>query len=192
MSPAERSNALWRRRGRKAPPLVVNLYGQSADMQFPIGAICERYDVPIVQDAVVAWCQVPWQALGYIRPARIYSFNGNKIITTSGGGMLGHEEKVSADRARFVATQARDPAPHYQHSTIGYNYRMSNILAGVGRGQLKVLDQRVEARRAVYARGVCRRGVARVDAGTGLELPSHTGYRFFYRPGFSQNYSLRP
>ena len=81
-----------------------------------------------------------------------YSFNGNKIITTSGGGMLVTEEKKLADRARFLATQARDPAPHYQHSVIGYNYRMSNILAGVGRGQLKVLDERVEARRAIFRR----------------------------------------
>lgn len=80
----------------------------------------------------------------------IYSFNGNKIITTSGGGMLVSDDEALIKQARFLATQARDPAPHYQHSQIGYNYRMSNILAGVGRGQLQVLGDRVEARRAVF------------------------------------------
>jgi pyridoxal phosphate-dependent aminotransferase EpsN len=78
----------------------------------------------------------------------IYSFNGNKIITTSGGGMLVSADEVLVRKARFLATQARDPAPHYQHSEIGYNYRMSNVLAGIGRGQLRVLRERVEARRA--------------------------------------------
>ena len=82
----------------------------------------------------------------------IYSFNGNKIITTSGGGMLVSNDVEALKKARFLATQARDPAPHYQHSQIGYNYRMSNILAGVGRAQLEVLDERVKARRAVFER----------------------------------------
>ena len=130
--------------------IVVNLYGQSADMD-PIMALCERYGVPMVEDAAESlgakYCGKHSGTFGRIG---IYSFNGNKIITTSGGGMLVTEEKEFADRARYLATQARDPAPHYQHSTIGYNYRMSNILAGVGRGQLRVLDQRVEARRAIY------------------------------------------
>jgi len=81
----------------------------------------------------------------------IYSFNGNKIITTSGGGMLVSREKELVEKARFLATQARDPAPHYQHSEIGFNYRMSNVLAAIGRGQLRVLQKRVEARRAVCA-----------------------------------------
>jgi len=109
--------------------------------------------VPVVEDAAESLgAKYKGKSSGIFGRIGIYSFNGNKIITTSGGGMLVTEEKQFADRARFLATQARDPAPHYQHSTIGYNYRMSNILAGVGRGQLKVLDQRVEARRAVYQR----------------------------------------
>jgi dTDP-4-amino-4,6-dideoxygalactose transaminase len=82
----------------------------------------------------------------------IYSFNGNKIITTSGGGMLISDDAALVEQARFLSTQARDPAPHYQHSVIGFNYRMSNILAGVGRGQLRVLDERVEQRRAIFER----------------------------------------
>jgi pyridoxal phosphate-dependent aminotransferase EpsN len=82
--------------------------------------------------------------------AGIYSFNGNKIITTSGGGMLVTPDRALADRARFLSTQARDPAPHYQHSSIGYNYRLSNVLAGIGRAQLRVLEERVAARRRVF------------------------------------------
>jgi len=155
MSPGalERALETARKKGRLPKAvIVVNLYGQSADMD-PIGAICERYDVPIVEDAAESLgAKYRGKHSGTFGRLGIYSFNGNKIITTSGGGMLVTEEKAFADRARFLATQARDPAPHYQHSTIGYNYRMSNILAGVGRGQLKVLDQRVEARRAVYQR----------------------------------------
>lgn len=130
--------------------IVVSLYGQSADMD-PIMALCERYDVPIIEDAA--------ESLGALYKGRssgtfglmgVYSFNGNKIITTSGGGMMVTPNEDLAKKARFLATQARDPAPHYQHSTVGYNYRMSNILAGVGRGQLKVLKDRVAARRRVF------------------------------------------
>jgi pyridoxal phosphate-dependent aminotransferase EpsN len=82
----------------------------------------------------------------------VFSFNGNKIITTSGGGMLVSDDEALIERARFLSTQARDPQPHYEHSEVGYNYRMSNILAGIGRGQLKVLDERVESRRKVFDR----------------------------------------
>lgn len=154
MSPEalERALAAAHKAGRLPKAvLVVSLYGQSADMD-PIAALCERYGVPIIEDAA--------ESLGALYKGKpsgtfglmgIYSFNGNKIITTSGGGMLVTENEDFAKRARFYATQARDPAPHYQHSTIGYNYRMSNILAGVGRGQLRVLDQRVEARRRVFS-----------------------------------------
>lgn len=131
--------------------LVVNLYGQSANMD-PIIALCERYGVPMIEDAAESLgAQYKGKPSGTFGLMGIYSFNGNKIITTSGGGMLVTEHEELASRARFYATQARDPAPHYQHSTIGYNYRMSNILAGVGRGQLRVLDQRVEARRRVFS-----------------------------------------
>jgi dTDP-4-amino-4,6-dideoxygalactose transaminase len=155
MSPVALERALEAARKKGKPPkavIVVNLYGQSADME-PLMAICERYGVQVVEDAAESLgAKYRGRHSGTFGRIGIYSFNGNKIITTSGGGMLVTQEKALADRARFLATQARDPAPHYQHSTIGYNYRMSNILAGVGRGQLRVLDQRVEARRAVYRR----------------------------------------
>jgi len=155
MSPValERAFEVSRQKGRLPKAvIVVSLYGQSADMD-PIVAICNRYDVAIVEDAAESLgARYRGKASGNFGRTGIYSFNGNKIITTSGGGMLVTEDEQLAERARFLATQARDPAPHYQHSTVGYNYRMSNILAGVGRGQLKVLNQRVEARRAVYDR----------------------------------------
>jgi dTDP-4-amino-4,6-dideoxygalactose transaminase len=132
--------------------IVVNLYGQSADMD-ALGALCDRHGVPLVEDAAESLgARYKGRASGTFGRIGIYSFNGNKIITTSGGGMLVSDDKALVDKARFLSTQARDPAPHYQHSEIGYNYRMSNILAGVGRGQLHVLQQRVEARRAVFAR----------------------------------------
>ena len=130
--------------------IVVDLYGQCADYE-RILATCNRYEIPVIQDAS--------ESLGATfrgRPAGVqgalgvFSFNGNKIITTSGGGMLvsNREEWVTA--ARHLASQARDPAPHYQHSKIGYNYRLSNLLAAVGRGQLQSLAERVEARRANF------------------------------------------
>ncbi len=132
--------------------IVVNLYGQSADFD-PIQKICDHYGVPIVEDAA--------ESLGAFYKGRpsgtfgklgVFSFNGNKIITTSGGGMLVSDDEKLISRARFLATQARESALHYEHQVIGYNYRMSNILAGVGRGQLCVLDERVEARRTIYQR----------------------------------------
>ena len=130
--------------------IVVCLYGQSADMD-PIVALCDQFGVPLVEDAAESLgAKYRGRASGTFGKLGIYSFNGNKIITTSGGGMLVTDSAEMADRARFLATQARDPAPHYQHSVIGYNYRMSNVLAGVGRGQLKVLDERVAARRRVF------------------------------------------
>lgn len=155
MSPAalEAALAAAKKEGRLPKAvIVVNLYGQSADMD-PLLALCRQYGVPLVEDAAESLgAKYKGRASGSFGGMGIFSFNGNKIITTSGGGMLVSDDKALIDRARFLATQARDPAPHYQHSVIGYNYRMSNILAGVGRGQLRVLQQRVEARRAVYAR----------------------------------------
>ncbi|MEQ1507832.1 MAG: aminotransferase class I/II-fold pyridoxal phosphate-dependent enzyme [Myxococcota bacterium] len=145
---AEALADLDRRGTRPKAVLTVDLYGQVCDHD-AIGAVCARYDLPIVEDAA--------EALGSTRGGRsagtfgamaALSFNGNKIITTSGGGMLLSSNQAYIDRARFLATQARDPAPHYQHSTIGYNYRLSNLLAAVGRGQLRVLPDRVAARRA--------------------------------------------
>ena len=132
--------------------IVVNLYGQSADMD-PIMEICNRYDVPLVEDAAESLgARYKNKASGSFGVMGIFSFNGNKIITTSGGGMLVSNNEEYIRQARFLSTQARDPAPHYEHTRIGYNYRMSNILAGVGRGQIRVLDERVASRRRVYDR----------------------------------------
>ncbi|MDZ4753821.1 MAG: aminotransferase class I/II-fold pyridoxal phosphate-dependent enzyme [Phycisphaerae bacterium] len=132
--------------------VVVNLYGQSADMD-ALRAICDEYGVPIVEDAAESLgATYKNRPSGNFGSIGIYSFNGNKIITTSGGGMLVSDDAALIEQARFLSTQARDPAPHYQHSVVGYNYRMSNILAGVGRGQLRVLDERVASRRAVFQR----------------------------------------
>ncbi len=130
--------------------IVVGLYGQSADMDSLL-PICDRYGVPIVEDAAESLGAIyKGKASGTFGKLGVFSFNGNKIITTSGGGMLVSDDQQLIEKARFLATQARDPAAHYEHTEIGYNYRMSNILAGVGRGQLKVLNDRVEARRAVF------------------------------------------
>lgn len=132
--------------------VVVHLYGQSADMG-RITALAEKYDVPIVEDAAESlgarWNGASSGSHGVIG---VYSFNGNKIITTSGGGAIVSNRPDLIDKARSLATQARDPADHYQHSEIAYNYRMSNVLAGIGRGQLAVLEDRVQSRRAVFDR----------------------------------------
>ena len=125
--------------------VVVNLYGQSADMD-PILEICERFGTPMLEDAAESLgAMYKGKHSGTFGALGVYSFNGNKIITTSGGGMLVSNDGALIERARFLSTQARDLAPHYQHSEIGYNYRMSNILAGVGRnlaGQLaKAMDE---------------------------------------------------
>jgi pyridoxal phosphate-dependent aminotransferase EpsN len=141
--------------GRRAKAVVaVDLYGQCADYE-PILEICQRYGVPLVEDAAEALgATYKGRPSGGFGRLGVFSFNGNKIITTSGGGMLVSHEKELVDRARFLATQARDPAPHYEHSQIGYNYRLSNVLAAIGRGQLKTLAQRLSARRGVFDRYV--------------------------------------
>lgn len=132
--------------------IVVNLYGQSAKMD-EIVSICHQYDVPIIEDAAESLGSTyKGRKSGTFGKFGIYSFNGNKIITTSGGGMLVSDDEEALRKARFLATQARDPAPHYQHSQVGFNYRLSNILAGVGRAQLEVLDDRVNARRDIFSR----------------------------------------
>ena len=127
--------------------IVVHLYGQSADIE-PILKLCDQYNIPLIEDAAEA-LGATYKGLspGTFGRFGIYSFNGNKIITTSGGGMLVSDDNQLITKAKFLATQARDPAPHYQHSEIGYNYRLSNVLAGIGRGQLQVLNERVAARR---------------------------------------------
>lgn len=140
------------RRGRLPKAVIaVDLYGQCADYDV-IEAICARYDVPLIEDAAEA-LGASWQGRPAGRFGRLaaFSFNGNKIITTSGGGMLVSDDRALIERARFLASQARDPAPHYEHSQLGFNYRLSNLLAAVGRGQLRVLDERVAARRRVFA-----------------------------------------
>jgi len=130
--------------------IVVHLYGQSADLE-PILAACDFYGIPLIEDAAAALgTMYKGQQVGTFGKAGVFSFNGNKIITTSGGGMLVSDDRDLIAHARKLATQARDPAPHYQHSEIGYNYRLSNILAGVGRGQLPVLEDRVSARRRIF------------------------------------------
>jgi pyridoxal phosphate-dependent aminotransferase EpsN len=154
MDPALLEETLERkaRTGRRPKAVVVvHLYGQSADLD-PIVAACARYEVPLIEDAAEALgASYKGRAPGTVGAAGIYSFNGNKIITTAGGGMLVTADGALATHARKLATQARDPAPHYEHSEIGYNYRLSNVLAAIGRGQLKVLEERVAARRRNFA-----------------------------------------
>lgn len=154
MDPALLAETLKRRAqaGRLPRAVVaVHLYGQSADID-PILAACNEYSVPLIEDAAEALgATYKGRAPGTFGKAGIFSFNGNKIITTSGGGMLVSDDEAFITRARKLATQARDPAPHYEHSEIGYNYRMSNVLAGIGRGQLRVLDKRVAACRRIFA-----------------------------------------
>ncbi|WP_078595879.1 DegT/DnrJ/EryC1/StrS family aminotransferase [Evansella clarkii] len=134
--------------------IVVNLYGQSAKMK-EIITLCNMFGVPVVEDAAESLGSKYYgKKSGSFGEFAIYSFNGNKIITTSGGGMLISNNTEALKKARFFATQARDQAVHYQHSRRGYNYRLSNILAGVGRAQLQVLDERVALRRAVFERYV--------------------------------------
>lgn len=130
--------------------VVVHLYGQSANLD-PILSACKQYGIPVVEDAAEALgSSYKGQSPGTCGEVGTFSFNGNKIITTSGGGMLVASDGSLVGRARKLATQAREPAPHYQHSEIGYNYRLSNVLAGIGRGQMKVLEQRVQARRSNF------------------------------------------
>ena len=153
MSPValERALAAAKAAGRLPKAVVVvDLYGQSADMD-AIVPLCEAYGVPIVEDAAESLgATYKGRQSGTFGRFGIYSFNGNKIITTSGGGMLISDDGEAIARARKLSTQAREPALHYEHVEVGYNYRMSNVLAGIGRGQLKVLEQRVAARRAVF------------------------------------------
>ena len=129
--------------------IVVHLYGMPARMD-DIMAVAFKYNIPIIEDAAEALgSEYKGKKVGSMGRLGIFSFNGNKIITTSGGGALISDDETLIKLARFLATQARDEAPHYQHSKIGYNYRMSNIVAGIGRGQLEVLGERVRQRRTI-------------------------------------------
>ncbi len=131
--------------------IVVHLYGMPAKMD-EIMRVAAQYDIPVIEDAAEALgSKYKGKACGTFGRFGILSFNGNKIITTSGGGALVCHSLEDKNKTVFLSTQARDKAPHYQHSHIGYNYRMSNIVAGIGRGQMEVLDQRVEARRKMHS-----------------------------------------
>ena len=145
----ERAFALY---GKPAAVVVVHLYGNPAKME-EILAICQKHQVPLIEDAAEALgSEYKGRKCGTFGDFGILSFNGNKIITTSGGGMLVCKKEVDARHALKLATQAREPFPWYQHEEIGYNYRMSNIVAGVGRGQAKVLALRVRQKRAIRER----------------------------------------
>ena len=153
MDPALLSEAIADRvhRGKRPKAVIlVHLYGQSADID-PIAAVCAEYDIPLIEDAAEALgATYKGRSPGSFGLCGVYSFNGNKIITTSSGGMLVSHNAALIEKARFWATQSRDPAPHYQHSEVGFNYRMSNVLAAIGRGQLRVLADRVNARRSNF------------------------------------------
>ncbi|MGM9513406.1 aminotransferase class I/II-fold pyridoxal phosphate-dependent enzyme [Roseateles sp. DB2] len=173
MSPLALERALAESKAQGRLPkavIVVSLYGQSADMD-PLLELCDAYGVPVVEDSAeslgASYKQRPSGSMGRMG---IFSFNGNKIITTSGGGMLVSDDESLIKKARFLATQAREPVPHYEHTTVGYNYRMSNILAGVGRGQLRVLKDRVQARRRVFER--YRDGLKHVTAIEWMDEPA--------------------
>lgn len=138
-------------KGKKPKAIIpVHLYGVPAQMD-AIMEVAARYDIMVIEDAAEALGSTyKGTACGALGNFGILSFNGNKIITTSGGGALVGNDAAAIQKSRYLATQARDPAPHYQHSHIGYNYRMSNVCAGIGRGQMEVLNERVSQRRAVF------------------------------------------
>lgn len=149
----EEELAAQSRSGRRpAAVLAVDLYGQCCDYD-RLTAVCERYGVPLIEDAAEALgASCGTRKAGAFGACAAFSFNGNKIITTSGGGMLVTHSRTVADQARHLATQARDPLPHYEHSEIGFNYRMSNLLAAIGRGQLTTLAAKVQCRRRIRRR----------------------------------------
>lgn len=149
MDPAALGRALEKYPDAKAV-ICANLYGTPAKLE-EIKEICDAAGIPLVEDAAESLgSTLKGKMTGTFGQYGIYSFNGNKIITTSGGGMLVSREEAAIDRARFLATQARDPARHYQHSQIGFNYRMSNVVAGVGRGQLLHIEEHKAAKKAIY------------------------------------------
>jgi dTDP-4-amino-4,6-dideoxygalactose transaminase len=155
MNPELLADEIARRAKNNCLPKAVlptDLYGQCADLD-RILDICMPYEIPVIVDAAEAvGATYKDRSAGAGAKAAIFSFNGNKIITTSGGGMLTSEDAGFIDRARFFSQQARDPASHYEHSKIGFNFRMSNILAAIGRAQLKVLDERVKAKRLIFSK----------------------------------------
>jgi dTDP-4-amino-4,6-dideoxygalactose transaminase len=151
--------------------VTVDLYGQCADYD-PLVAACAEYGVPVLADAAEALgATYGGGAAGSFGAAGVFSFNGNKIITTSGGGMLVSHDAALIDRARYLSTQARQPVVHYEHTDIGFNYRLSNLLAAVGRGQLRGLDERVARRRAINER--YREALAGLP---GIDFMPHASY----------------
>jgi len=150
MNPNRLEEALQKYKNVKAV-IVVHLYGLSADLDRII-EICDKYNVPLIEDAAeslgTAYKGTPTGKFGKFG---ILSFNGNKIITTSGGGMLVSDDEEAIEKVRFWSTQSREKERHYEHKELGFNYRMSNISAGIGRGQMKVLDERVKKKKYIYA-----------------------------------------
>ncbi|MDR1912488.1 MAG: DegT/DnrJ/EryC1/StrS family aminotransferase, partial [Helicobacteraceae bacterium] len=156
--------------------IVTHIYGQAADLD-ATRDLCDRYGVILIEDAAESLgATYKGKYTGAIAQAGVYSFNGNKIITTSGGGMLVSPDEAIVKRAFFLATQARENAPHYEHREIGYNYRMSNIVAGIGRGQMKVLESRVKRRREIFA--FYRDALRDLPIGFMPELPNTRGNRW--------------
>jgi len=150
IGPASGKPSAGKAGGRIKAIIVVHLYGMPANMD-AIMEIANRYDIPVIEDAAEALgSRYKGKHLGTFGKIGILSFNGNKIISTSGGGALISDDNELVEKARFLATQARDKAPHYQHSHVGYNYRMSNVLAGIGRGQMEVIDDRIKRRREIF------------------------------------------
>jgi dTDP-4-amino-4,6-dideoxygalactose transaminase len=149
MDPAALEDAFKKYRPKAV--VAVNLYGMSAELD-EISALCRKNGAVLVEDAAESLgTRYKGRWTGTVGDFGVYSFNGNKIITTSGGGMVVSDNKERIEKIRFWATQSRDPARHYQHSELGYNYRLSNVLAGIGRGQLRVLGKRVEKKREIFA-----------------------------------------
>lgn len=150
MSPKKLEEAIKERIAKGKKPkaiLLVHIYGMPAKID-EIQKIATKYQIPIIEDAAdTLGATYKNQKVGTFGEIGIYSFNGNKIITTSGGGAIISNKKEHTEKAKYLATQAREEAPHYQHTEIGYNYRMSNVLAGIGRGQMEVIDDRIKARR---------------------------------------------
>jgi pyridoxal phosphate-dependent aminotransferase EpsN len=182
LDPQLLADALKKRAAQNRLPkavIVVDLFGQSADME-PLLATCGEYEIPVLEDAAEALgATYKGRPAGSLAPVAAFSFNGNKIITTTGGGMLVAQNPEWVERARFWSTQARDANPinAYEHSQLGYNYRLSNVLAGIGRGQLQVLAERVEQRRAVafrYAEGFA--GLAGIELMPQAAYGTHTNW----------------
>ena len=149
----ERAIIACKERGKLPKVLItVDIYGQSADYD-NILEICNKYNIVVIEDAAEALgSEYKDEKCGTFGKAGVFSFNGNKIVTTSGGGMLVSNDEKFVDQARFLSTQAREPEIHYEHKELGYNYRMSNLLAAVGRGQLAVLDEKVKSKQGIFSR----------------------------------------